>query len=82
MEIYKQKNKIFDELNSAYDQINKLNLVLMSKQQQLARSKTINCPHFQAKSRVVYYPSSQIIETPGFNTASSLRSPQKFYERN
>jgi hypothetical protein len=29
--IYQEKAKIMEELNSAYDQINKLNMVLMSK---------------------------------------------------
>lgn len=49
LEIYREKNKLFDELNCAYDQINKLNMVLMSKEEQISRSKTIHCPHFEQK---------------------------------
>ena len=31
MEMYREKNKVLDELNATYDQVNKLNSVLMSK---------------------------------------------------
>ena len=49
IEIYREKNKLCDELNSSYDQINKLNLVLMSKEEQISRSKTVHCPQFETK---------------------------------
>lgn len=34
-----ERNKMVDEINSAYDQINKLNRVLMSKEEQITRSR-------------------------------------------
>ena len=46
LEIYREKNKLCDELNSSYDQINKLNMVLMSKEEQISRTKAVHCPHF------------------------------------
>lgn len=84
VEIHREKNKIFDELNSAYDQINKLNIVLMSKEEQLSRSKVVNCPHYESKSRVIYSTNVQPVnQTPGFVglNPSRSKSPMRFYDK-
>ena len=77
LEIYREKNKLCDELNSSYDQINKLNMVLMSKEEQISRNKAMHCPHFESKpayssTRDMYNPSSQRNRSPLSKVESSF----------
>lgn len=59
-------------------------MVLMSKQQQLSRSKTVNCPHFESKPRIYTTGSnmSQVVDGPRFSVGTNMtKSPLKYYEK-